>query len=60
MKTQHTAYRRFRSVFGMASVFGIEIQIEVGQYLASVGQYLGSKFSRSVFMIENEIEFDRI
>ena len=60
MEIQHTAYRQIRSVFGMASVFGIEVQIEVGQYLGSVGQYLGSKFSRSVFMIEVEIEFDRI
>ena len=60
METQRTAYRRFRSVFGIASVFGIEVQIEVGQYLGSVGQYLGSKFSRSVFGIEAEMEVDRI
>ena len=43
METQRTAYRRIRSVFGIASVFGIEVQIEVGEYLGSVGQYLGSK-----------------
>ena len=60
METQRTAYRRIRSVFGIASVFGIKVQIEVGQYLGSVGQYLGSKFSRSVFGIEVEIEVDRI
>ena len=53
METQHTAYRRFRSIFGMASVFGIKVQNEVGQHLRS-------EFSRSVFMIEIEIEFDRI
>ena len=57
---QPTAYRRFRSVFETASVFGIEVQIEVGQYLGSVGQYLGSKFISSVFGIEVEIEVDRI
>ena len=60
VRKQRTAYRRIRSVFGTASVFGIEVQIEVGQYLASVGQYLGSKFIRSVFWIENEVEIDRI
>ena len=53
---QHTAYRRLRSVFETSSVFGIE----VGQYLGSVCQYLGSKFIRSVFGIEVEIEVDRI
>ena len=60
METQHTAYRQFRSVFGIASVIGIEVQIEVGQYWGSLGHYLGSKFSRSVFGIEVEIEVDRI
>ena len=50
-KSNLTAYRRIRSVFGIASVFGIEDQNEVGQYLESVGQYLGSKFSRSIFGI---------
>ena len=60
LETQRTAYRPIRSVFGIASVFGIEVQLEVGQYLGSVGQHMGSKFSRSVFGIEVEIELDRI
>ena len=60
METQRTDYRRIRSVFGIASVFGIEVQIEVGQYLGSEGQNLGFKFSRSVFWIEVEIEDVRI
>ena len=47
------AYCRITSVFRIASVFGIKFQIEVGQYL-------GSKLSRSVFGIEVEIEIDSI
>ena len=42
METQHTAYRRLRSVFGMASVFEIEVQIDRSVF--GVG--------RSVFGIE--------
>ena len=38
-----TAYRQIRSVYGIASVFGIEVEIEVGQYMGSIGQYLGWK-----------------
>ena len=45
LETQGTAYRLVRSVFGIASVFAIEVQIKVGQYLGSVGQYLGSKLT---------------
>ena len=59
METQRTSYRQIRSVFGIASVFWIEIQIEIGRYLGSVGRYLGSKFYRSVFGIEVEIDVDR-
>ena len=51
--------RRIRSVFGIVSVFGFEVQIKLGQYLGWVCQHLGSKFSRSVFGIEVEIEVDR-
>ena len=60
METKRTACRRLTSVFGNASVIVIDLQIEVGWYLGSAGQYLGSKFSRSVFEIEVEIEVDRI
>ena len=35
MGTQHTAYCQFRTVFGVASVFGIEVEFAVGQYLGS-------------------------
>ena len=49
LETQRTAYRRIRSVFGIASVFGIEVHIELGYYLES-------KFKRSVCGIEVEIE----
>ena len=49
-----------RSVFGIASLLGIEVQIEIGQNLRSVCQYLGSEFKKSVFGIEVEIEVDRI
>ena len=53
-------FRIGRSVFGIASLLGIEVQIEVGQNLGSIGQYLGSEFKKSVFGIEVEIEVDRI
>ena len=47
-------------LFGIASVFGIEVQIEIGQYLGLVGQCLVLKLSRSIFGIEVEIEIDRV
>ena len=34
--------RQFRSVYGIASVIGFEVQIELGQYFGWVGQHLGS------------------
>ena len=49
---KHNA-QHIAELFGIASVFGIEVQIEVGQYS-------GSKLSRSNFVIEVEIEVDRI
>ena len=45
METQHTVYRRLRSVFGMASVFEIKVQIDRSVF--GIG--------RSVFMIQIDL-----
>ena len=84
MEIQHSAYRQFRSVFGIASIsktdfgsltpnklnlcspwlesvwkYNAQHIAKLGQYLG-LHQYLGSKFSRSVFGVEVEIEVDKI
>ena len=55
LETQRTTFRRLRSVIGIASVFRIEDQIEVSQYLGSLGQYLGSKLRSKMTGFEIEV-----
>ena len=47
------SHQKNRKKNGFASVIGIEVQIKVGQYLGSVGQFLGSKLRSKLTRFED-------